>query len=190
MEYIHDTVTGPRLVLPTIAHAIEIKTKQNNSRCSNMPRNKFRTRRLLIMLDNAAEVLPDVASALNRLSEHRALAVTLGVASRERLQVSGRSRLARTFPARFSKESSCFIAPSQSLRAERARSTDCKGSLHTTRQPAVDARFATAPTAVFSPEQGLQRVGRRLVSSRATVNRPAAADVRATIGLIRTSCSR
>ncbi len=77
----------PELVVATIAQVLEVDESPGDGLLERAG-ELFGNKRLLILLDNAEHLLPDVAAELSKLRK-AAPSLSLLVTSRERLQLSG-----------------------------------------------------------------------------------------------------
>jgi predicted ATPase/class 3 adenylate cyclase len=148
----------PSLMLPTVAQALGVK-EQPGAPLAERLASGLRGRRSLLMLDNAEHLLPDAAEAVRVLRD--ADGPTVLVTSRERLQLQGEQAWPvpplqardgeELFLARARAVDPAFMATPQV--AELCRRLD---------ELPLAIELAAARTAVFSPDQMLDRIGQRL----------------------------
>ena len=149
----------PRLVLPSLAQALEIREEPGRELAETIA-SRLAGKRLLVLLDNAEHLLPQLAADVAGLLA-ACPTLTLLVTSRERLRVA--TETAWPVPP---------LAPSDAgqLFVERARSA---GVVLEADETVVELcrrldelplalELAAARTVVFSPEQLLERLGQRL----------------------------
>ena len=151
-------VRDPALVLPAVAHALEIR-EQPDEELVEVLAERLAGKRTLIVLDNGEHLLPVLAHDVARLL--REDAPRLMVTSRERLDVEGEQLY--DVPA---------LAPSDAVELFLTRAEAHGRSLRTS--PSVEAlcrrleelplavELAAARTRVFSVDQLLERIGERL----------------------------
>jgi predicted ATPase/DNA-binding SARP family transcriptional activator len=151
---IHD----PALVLSAVSQAVGVVEEPGVELVDRLV-ERLAGKRMLVLVDNAEHLLPDVAGTLARL--RAADGPTLLVTSRERLQLQGE----QVYAVR-----SLADADGLELFTERARSLEI-GFEPTQAVAELCARLdnlplalelAAARTAIFTPEQLLQRLGERL----------------------------
>ena len=149
----------PELVVPTIAQVLEVEETPGRGLLERAE-EQFGNKRLLIVLDNAEHLLPDVASELSKLRK-AVPSLSLLVTSRERLQLSGETIW--PVPALTVEEGvELFLARSHSLGTETADGPAVRNLCSRLDNLPLAIELAAARAVVFSPEQLLERVGQRL----------------------------
>ena len=149
----------PELVLPAIAHALAVDERPGRDLLETV-REQLGGKRLLIVLDNAEHLLPGLALELTRL-RNAVPSLALLVTSRERLQLSGEK--VWPVPALAVEEAvELFLAHSRSLGADPVDGPALRNLCSRLDNLPLALELAAARTAVFSPEQLLERVGQRL----------------------------
>ena len=148
----------PDLVASTIADAVEIKEQPGREPVDVLV-ERLAGRRLLVLLDNAEHLLPDLAWTVARL--HAVAGPVILVTSRERLRVAGEQTYA--VPELDAADAvSLFVEACRAagVQLERTRAVD-ELCAQLERLP-LALELAAARTVVFSPEQLLDRLSQRL----------------------------
>jgi predicted ATPase/class 3 adenylate cyclase/Tfp pilus assembly protein PilF len=148
----------PALVASTVARGLDVK-EQPGRALVDVLCERLAGRRLLLLLDNAEHLLPELAVTVSRLSG--VAGPTVIVTSRERLQLAGE----RTYPVP-------ELAGADAVELFMARAADAGVLLE--RSAAVEElcvkleqlplalELAAARTVVFTPDQLLERLAQRL----------------------------
>jgi predicted ATPase/DNA-binding winged helix-turn-helix (wHTH) protein len=152
------SLRDPSLVPSALSQALGVR-EQPGREPIDVLCERLAGQRLLVLLDNAEHLLPDLAQTVSQL---RALAgPTLLVTSRERLNIAGEHAYA--VPELDAKDSvDLFLARAEAagVRLERTATVDELCS-HLERLP-LALELAAARAVVFSPQQQLERLAQRL----------------------------
>ena len=149
----------PALVLSSVAHALEVKDQPGRELAETLA-DHVSGKRLLVLLDNAEHLLPDLASVLARLRD-AIPTLALIVTSRERLQLSGEE--VWPVPSLAEQEGvELFLARAASFGAARPDGSALTELCARLDNLPLALELAAARAVVFTPEQLLERLGQRL----------------------------
>jgi predicted ATPase len=148
----------PGLVPATIARALGLQEEPDRPPAESLV-DALAARRALLLLDNAEHLLPGVAAELAPL--RRLPELSLLVTSRERLQVEG-ERVYPVPPLHAEDAVSLFLERGAALGVPLDRSPAVFELCRRLDDLPLALELAAARTPVFSPEQLLERLGRRL----------------------------
>ena len=149
----------PALVASTVAHALDVK-EQPGRALVDVLCERLEGRRLLVLLDNAEHLLPELAVTVSRLSG--VAGPTVLVTSRERLQLAGE----RTYPvpelAERRRGRVCSWPVLRMSACSLERSAAVEELCVRLEQLPLALELAAARTVVFTPDQLLERLSQRL----------------------------
>jgi predicted ATPase/class 3 adenylate cyclase len=149
----------PALLLPSIAEVLGVKEQPDREIVETLA-VRLDGSRLLVLLDNAEHLLPELASKLAGLRAAAPTVVMLAT-SRERLQLSGEE----VWPVPSLEEQEgveLFLARVRSLGGETPDGLVVRELCRRLDSLPLALELAAARTAVFSPDQLLERLGQRL----------------------------
>ena len=148
----------PALVASTIAHGLDVK-EQPGRALVDVLCERLQGRRLLVLLDNAEHLLPELAVTVSRLSG--VAGPTVIVTSRERLRLAGE----RTYPVpelAGADAVDLFMARAADAGVLLERSATVEELCVRLEQLPLALELAAARTVVFTPDQLLERLAQRL----------------------------
>jgi predicted ATPase len=148
----------PSLVLSTLAHAHGVKEQAGTPLAQGLA-GALRGKRCLLLLDNAEHLLPDVAKAVSVLREVDG--PTVLVTSRERLQLHG-DQTWPVPPLREPDGEELFLARAHAVDPGFASTPAVSELCRRLDELPLAIELAAARTAVFSPDQLLDRIAERL----------------------------
>ncbi len=149
----------PEVVLRTISQSLEIK-EQPGQELTDTLAVRLEGKHVLVVLDNAEHLMPDLASLL-RLLHDAAPALSLLVTSRERLRLVGEQVYA--VPSLAEPEAvALFLSRAAALGSTLEPSNAVRQLCLRLDNLPLALELAAARGVVFSPEQLLERLGQRL----------------------------
>lgn len=148
----------PVLVLSSVAQTLEVKEQPGRELADSLG-ERLAGKRLLLLLDNIEQLLPDAASAIARLPNTDG--PTVMVTSRERLQLQGEQRY--EVPALVEADGiELFTTRARALRDSFVPSEAVAEVCARLDNLPLALELAAARSTLFSPEQLLDRLGERL----------------------------
>jgi predicted ATPase/class 3 adenylate cyclase len=148
----------PALLFSSVAQAVGLREKADE-RLESQLRGELDGKRLLLLLDNAEHLLPEIASDIAMLRD--IAGPGLVVTSRERLRLQGEQ--AYPVPALEQPDASeLFIARARQVSPGFERTEAVEALCDRLDRLPLALELAAARTAVFTPDQLLQRLGQRL----------------------------
>jgi predicted ATPase/class 3 adenylate cyclase len=152
------SLRDPALVLPAVAQAVGVSEEPGRELAETLT-VALAGRRLLMLIDNAEHLLPQLAVAVGRLRE--ASGPTIAVTSRERLQLTG-EHVYPVPPLAESESVELFVARARALDPAFEATPVVNELCDRLDKLPLAIELAAARTAALSPAQILERLSKRL----------------------------